>query len=51
MITERQIEDLKDEAIAIGDTEQVSLCRRALRGDVDALAECERVIEHNKAQA
>lgn len=39
------IRDLRTEAAAAGDSEQVALCDRALDGDQDALAECYRVID------
>lgn len=40
---------LRREAAAHGDLEQVAICDRALRGDVDALAECARVVADAQA--
>ena len=43
-ITDEQIESLRIEAGAHGDTKQVELCRAALDGSARARAKCERVI-------
>ena len=43
-ITNEQIEALRAEAGAAGDTAQVAICDRALDGDAVARAECARVI-------
>jgi len=40
-----QIRALEREAALAGDTAQQELCRAALRGDSDALAECAAVID------
>ena len=45
------IRDLRTEAAAAGESEQVSICDRALAGDQDALAECYRVIDAASACA
>lgn len=44
------IETLRSEAAAAGDMAQVEVCDAALRGDTDAIAECERVIADAAAQ-
>lgn len=44
MPLEKQVRALREEAKAAGDVAQVEICDRALLGDVEALAECERVI-------
>lgn len=44
------IDDLLDEAAAAGDQEQVSLCQRALSGDVGARKKCETAIDDARAQ-
>jgi hypothetical protein len=49
-INDTQIENLRDEAAASGDTEQVSICELALSGDDCARAECTRVIADAAAQ-
>lgn len=43
-ITDIQIEQLKTEAGAHGDLDQVSMCERALEGDEAARAECAEVV-------
>jgi len=43
--TEDGIRQLRGEAGTAGDLEQVAVCDRALSGDAQAWAECERVIE------
>lgn len=43
-ITDTQIEQLKTEAGAHGDLDQVSMCERALEGDEAARAECAEVV-------
>lgn len=43
-ITTEQIEALRTEAGAAGDSKQVELCTRALDGDADARRECATVI-------
>lgn len=48
-VTDDQIEQLKTEAARAGDLEQVRICERALRGNVQAREECERVIRAAKA--
>lgn len=50
-ITDSQIRNLRTEAAAAGDTEQVAICDRALAGDTDAVKECERVIRAAQAMA
>lgn len=50
-ITDEQIEQLRIEAGASGDDEQVELCVAALDGDDDARIECERVIREAAALA
>lgn len=49
-ITRSQIIALRDEAAAHGDIEMVDICTKALDGDQDAWAECERVIHDAAAQ-
>ncbi len=49
LITEAQIEALRQEAGEAGDTEQVAICDRAQEGDEDALTECSRVISAARA--
>ena len=49
-ITREQISKLSDEAGEHGDMEQVEICRRALDGDADAVAECQRAIDRALAQ-
>lgn len=49
-ITDDQIETLRIEAGAAGDSAQVAICQRALDGDDTARAECARVIEDAAAQ-
>lgn len=44
-----QIKTLAVEASAAGDAAQVAICRAALDGDVEALAECARVIDAARA--
>jgi hypothetical protein len=43
-VTDTNIADLEQEAANAGDSEQVTLCRKALDGDAAARAECARVI-------
>jgi hypothetical protein len=50
-VTTKQIEELRDEAGAAGDMEQVRICERALRGSRRARAECVRVIATVKTTA
>lgn len=50
IITDKQINDLRTEAGAHSDLEQVAICDRALEGDAAARAECVRVIEDQLAQ-
>ena len=50
MITTADIRALRDEAGEAGDLSQVAVCDRALDGDQDARAECERVILDARAQ-
>lgn len=49
-ITDEQIEALRVEAGAAGDTDQVTICDRVLAGDPEARAECARVIREAAAQ-
>lgn len=49
-VTDEQIEALRTEAGEAGDLEQVALCDRAIDGDADARAKCERVIRTAWAQ-
>lgn len=49
-ITSEQIEDLRAEAKAYGDQEQVEICDRAIKGDEAALEECARVIDAAQAR-
>lgn len=49
--TDKQIEQLRSEAAAAGDDKQVALCDQALRGNVAARVECERVIADAAAQS
>lgn len=58
IITNEQIERLRVEAAAAGDTDQVAMCDRALDRDSDramsvaaARAECARVIADAEAQS
>lgn len=44
MIHETEILNLRDEAAANGDTEQVKICNAALTEDENAWAQCERTI-------
>lgn len=44
LVTDEQIDALRDEAGAAGDDAQVAICDRAIAGDDDARAECHRVI-------
>lgn len=50
-ITTDQIEQLRTEAGAAGDSDQVAICDRALAGDREAVAECARVISDAEAMA
>ena len=50
-IHEAEILNLRDEAAAHGDLEQVSVCSAALTGDEAAWAECERVISEARGLA
>jgi len=50
-ITNEQIEALRAEAIAHGDTAMAGVCDRALEGDDDARAECAEVIAEAAAMA
>lgn len=49
-ITTEQIEALRIEAGAHGDTKQVELCDAALAGDADARAKCAKAIANAEAQ-
>lgn len=49
-ITDEQIEALRAEAGAAGDLAQVAICDRAIDGDMQARAECARVIADAQAQ-
>ena len=51
MITDWQIELMRVEAGAAGDTEMVKICRRALNGSARARKECERVLEEAASRA
>lgn len=44
MVTDRQIEALLVEAGIAGDSKQARLCKKALNGDAESRAQCERVI-------
>ena len=48
MITEKNIEALKNEAGEAGDVAMVEICDAALAGDAPAWSECERVISANR---
>lgn len=50
-ITRSQIIALRGEAAAHGDVEMVDICNKALEGDQDAWAECERAINEAAAQS
>ncbi len=50
-VSTKQIEVLRSEAGAAGDYEMVADCSRALSGDADAWAFCERVIADARALA
>ncbi len=50
-ITAAQIRKLSIEAAEAGDLDQVAVCERALTGDVEAQAECQRVIEYAAGRA
>lgn len=50
-VSDEQIERLKTEAGEAGDTDQVAVCRRALAGNLDARAECARVVADAAAMA
>ena len=50
MTTTERIEQLRAEAMQAGDREQVALCDRALAGDVEARAECVRVMAETATQ-
>jgi hypothetical protein len=43
-VTVEQIEALRDEAGAAGDTEMVAICERAIDGDESAADECAKAI-------
>ena len=45
-----QIETLRAEAGAAGDSEMVAICDRALDGDEDAILECAEDIDDARAQ-
>lgn len=45
-----RIQELRTEAAQAGDTEQVTLCDRALDGDDEAYDECVRVLADADAQ-
>lgn len=49
-LTDEQLVALRGEAAAAGDSAQVELCRRALRGDERAMAACVRVISEAESQ-
>lgn len=49
--TTDQIKALRSEAGVAGDSRQVELCDRALRGDLAALAACARAIAAARAAA
>lgn len=49
-ITDEQIETLRAEATEAGDEAQAGICDAALRGNVDARAECARVLADAQAQ-
>lgn len=50
-ITERDIKELRDEARAHGDIDQVYICNRALAGSERAWRECQRVIADARSMA
>lgn len=50
-ITERDIKQLRDEARAHDDIDQVYICSRALQGCPRAWRECQRVIAAARAMA
>jgi len=50
MPTTDNIQLLRSEAGQHGDLEMVTICERALAGDDEAVAECERVISYAAAQ-
>jgi hypothetical protein len=50
-ITDTQIHALRTEAAAAGDLDQVTICDRALEGDIAARIECARVIADAVAMA
>lgn len=50
-ITPERVERLRDAAGEAGDLEMVAVCRRALEGDEEAVAECVRVIREAEAQS
>lgn len=43
------VTELRAEADKAGDSNQVAICDRALAGDDDAWAECERAIDYARA--
>lgn len=49
-ITDEQIQILATEAAEAGDLLMVAICRNACAGDVNARAECKRVIRNAQAQ-
>ncbi len=51
MTATNQVEALRTEAGEHGDLNQVAVCDRALAGDEDAIAECQRVIASASASA
>lgn len=44
MVSPKQIQVLRREAEQAGDSAQITLCSRALQGDITAMAKCARVI-------
>ena len=48
-VTTERIEALQSEAGAAGDSETVDACARALAGDKEARAECERILQEVQA--
>lgn len=48
-VSKKQIKSLKEEAKAAGDTKMVKICDRALKGDKNAISDCEDVIDEAKA--
>lgn len=50
-VSDLDIEHLRQEAAQHGDTDQVALCKAALRGDSAARKACAEVIEHARREA